>query len=427
VGKKCILLIFSLAAAWQAAFAADPFKDLVNARNLPEGKAFREEVQWYRDNHDALQEAGRHDISGETVAVMKSRLAGLLERVDAAAAREGRNLDLLLFRLLLYLDLDGLALPGEADYGGKLVAEALRIESVFPRDFRAYWLLGTFYAYAARPLESIKQFDAALAAQKTESLPAAFWRGYASAAGLADMHKHALEACRRCAELDKDYVMEDDAVFRVSNHFQTPALGEEIPPGSLYQFQEREGGFGLLCRLFGVYLTVDKAWGDQSFGVIGNATMLVFTPGAIVSKKNVELTYSIIVEYEAGQTAAFEDYVGARLKKYKTARKIELPLGDYPFAVYETVDPNAYGPVGGLHGLVAFLKRPQPAVKGLALERPVVSLFNPDTGEPYYRPERAFDRYDGDIYYVITLDCCDDIFPEAEAVYEEFVRGMLFD
>ncbi|MBN2351286.1 MAG: hypothetical protein JXD23_01870 [Spirochaetales bacterium] len=424
---KRIILLFPLLAAWQTAFAVDPFRDVVDVRNLPEGKAFRDETLWYRDNYDFILEAGRHEISGATVTGVKMRLAKLLSLVDAAAARDGRNVDLLLFRILLYFDLDGLSLPGEEDYGGKIVSEALLVESMSPGDYRAYWLLGRYYAYNARPLESIRQFQAPVDNLPPESLPSAFWRNYASAAAFADMPKHALEACRRCAALDASYVPEEDPVFRVSNHFRTPSFGEEILPGSLYQFQKRESGFGLLCRLFGIYIPVDKNWGNQSFGVADSSSMLVFTPEPIVTAGGDEITYTITVEYEAGRNAAFEDYLGARLKKYATANEYAEDLGTYPFTVYEVLDPDLYRPAGGFHGLVAFLKRRQPAVKGLAIERPVVSLFNDETGEPYYRPETAFDRYDGDIYYVITLDCCDEIFPEAAEVQKTFIRGMLFD
>ncbi len=427
MAKIRFLLLFPLLTACQAAFAVDPFQDMVNVRNLPDGMEFRQEVSWYRDNYDSILEAGRREISGMTVAGVKMRLTKLLALADAAAVKDARNIDLLLFRLLLYADLEELALPGEEDYSGRIVSEALRIESLYPRDYRAFWLLGRFYAYTARPLDTIRQFQAPVDRLPPETLPFAFWRNYAQAAAFADMPKHALEACRRCAALDKTYVPADDVVCRVANHFRTPALDEEIPPGSLYQFQEREAGFGLLCRLFGIFIPVDKAWGNQPFGVSQASSMLIFTPQPAVSEEGEEIAYTITVEFEAGKIISFDDYLGARLKKYKSSRKFGGPFGDYPFAAFEVFDPEVYRPAGGFHGLVAVLRRPEPAVKGLAIERPVDSLFNRETGEPHYRPASSFDRYDGDIYYVITLDCCEAIFPEAASVCGKFVQGMLFD
>jgi hypothetical protein len=408
-------------------FAGDPFQDLVNAARLPDNRAFRDDTQWYRDQHDALRDAARHAFSGDTVSGLKLRLTRLLDQIDAAVTRDPWNIDLLLFRLLVYRDLVEFALPDDPGYGNKLVAEAQRIESIFPRDFRAFWLLGAFYAYGARPLESVRQFETAIGSLKPEVLPTALWHDYASAAGLADMYKHALEACRIVAVLDKGYVMENDFVFRVANHFQTPGFSDDIPPGSLYQFQERENGFGLLCRLFGIYIPVDRAWGNQPASVENAGSLLVFSPEPVANPKNTAVTYTITVEFQAGVTVPFDEFVAARLKRFKSARKVEAVIGEYPLAVYELVDPGLDRPGRVFRGLIALLNRPEPEVKGLALERPVMSIFNPASGEPYYRPARAFDRYDGDIYYVVTLDCTDEIFTQAADVYRAFIKGMLFD
>ena len=57
----------------------------------------------------------------------------------------------------------------------------------------------------------------------------------------------------------------------------------------------------------------------------------------------------------------------------------------------------------------------------------MAEIFDPKTGEPYYRPQRSFDRYNGDIYYLLTLDCGEEGFSQAAAVFKKFVAGLLFD
>jgi hypothetical protein len=424
MAKTCLLPILFLMLALGTAVSEPTFLDAIDADKLPNHRVLREETQWYRDHRMSIGRLGVDEAAFREEAELRTRLTRFLSLLDAQITKNERNADLRLLRVLVYWDFFAVTW---SDYGGEIVSELLKAESLFPLDYRAFWFLGSFYAQTFRPVESIRQFSLVTETLNPDAPPPAFWRSYASAAGLADMPKHALEACRTCALLDPTYRLEEDIVFRVANHFRTPAFDEPIGPGSLYQFQVREEGFGILCRLFGVYIPVDKQWGTRSAEVKEAAASLVFTPEPVAGRPGAEVTFTITLEFSAHNRPDFGEYAADHLKEFKTAARSEEAFGDYPFQVYQVADPGRRKAQGGLHGYRLFLRRPEPAVKGLALERPVVSVFNPKTGEPYYRPQRSFDRYDGEIYYTLTLDCAEEGFLPAAAVFKEFVISLLFD
>ncbi len=424
MAKTAVLSILILSVALGTMKSEPSFLDVIDTDRLPNVRVFREEFQWYRDHRARIGRLGLDEAALKEEAELKIRLTRFLGTVSARIGENERNADLRLLRVLVYRDFFSV---NWSDFSREIVSELLQIESLFPLDYRAFWFLGSFYASSFQPLKSIQQFSYVVETLNPDAPPPAFWLSYASAAGLADMPKHALEACRTSALFDPEYVMEDDIVFKVSNHFQTPPYEAEIRPGSLYQFQVREEGFGIFCRLFGVYIPVDKTWGTRSFEVKRNSSRLVFTPEAVTGRGDTEITFTITLEFSAHNRGGFEEYTGARLKQYPTTVPSEEVFGPFPFQAHEIFDPSLYKPLGGLHGFRLFLNRPEPAVKGLAIERPVAAIFDPKTGEPFYRPQRSFDRYDGNIYYTLTLDCCEEAFPLAAAVFKKFVLGLLFD
>ena len=422
--KASVFSILILCLALGTAAADSSFLDVIDSENLPPAAALRDETQWYRENRARIGRLGLDEAALPQEAELKNRLTRFLDLLTSQITRNQPNADLLLLRVLVYFDFYAV---NWYDFRREIIDGLQEIEARFPLDYRAYWFLGSFYAQSFLPLDSIKQYSYVLENLNPNTPPSAFWRGYASAAGLADMPKHTLEACRICALTDPEYVPEDDIVFKVANHFQTPAFDAEIPPGRLYQFQVREEGFGILCRLFGVYVPVDKNWGTNPSGVDGNVSSLVFTPDPVQGDAGKEIPFTITMEFRANNRITFDAFAEEQLKKFPTAARSAEVFGDYPFLVYEVHDPAARRSEGGFHGYRLFLNRPEPAVKGLAVERPVAEIFDPKTGEPYYRPQRSFDRYNGDIYYLLTLDCGEEGFSQAAAVFKKFVAGLLFD
>jgi hypothetical protein len=308
-----------------------------------------------------------------------------------------------------------------------MIDEGYRIEKLFPDDYRIYWMFGVFLAYGARPLESITQFNYIIDKIKPKNLDPWFWHSYATALNFADMPRHGEEALKKFATLVKNYNFEDDIEFRMTPHFNEPTQGKEIEDREMYQIQQREKGLGFLNRLFGIFMPFEKSWGLQTYNVKNNGSIITFTPPPISAESGKSITYTMVVEYSAYNSGGFEDYIKTKIVKLKTCTKKELQLGDYPFTVYEAIDPGIYGPIGGFKGYLVFLKRTQPSIKGFNVEAPVVSMIDLETRQPYYRPIPAYDRYDGEIYYAFILDCCGAIFDQAKTVFENFIKGIVFD
>jgi len=82
--------------------------------------------------------------------------------------------------------------------------------------------------------------------------------------------------------------------------------------------------------------------------------------------------------------------------------------------------------LGGAHGIIIFIKRPQPKYKGIAIEKP--SKLVTKEGLNYISfQEQNYTRFDGEIYYYIILDSCESVFPEAEKELLEFMNRLLLD
>jgi hypothetical protein len=397
----------------------------IDLNQLPSNAEFKKEITWIIQSQNMVAVFWpKWDFPTPKTEVV-DRLKKLVGQTNEFIKADAKNIDLLLFRVILYHYLYNLDLR---EYDDTIMSEANRIKKIFPDEYRIYWLLGHHFDRHGLALKSIKEFDYAVKNTKEDRLAAYFWYDYADALGRADMLKHGINALEKCAGIEKRFRIESNELYKdLSDHFMIPSFDKEISKSDIYTFQERENTSGILCRLFGVFMPIKKSWNLQLFEIINNESMVIFTPESLPNKDNKRIKYSMQVGYKANNKVSFDEFVENSLSRYSSYKKRNMTIGKYPFRIYEMTDPNTYKDMGGAHGFLLLLSRKAPNVKGLDIEGPIVSFMDDDSNKQYTHPVKEYDRYDGEIYYSVFLDCCEDIFAKASEVFKTFAGDMLFD
>jgi hypothetical protein len=394
----------------------------IDPHMLPSDESFMDDCRWLAENRNLVENYHSSWDFKITKTEVEFRLRGLLEKINALIPTNKKNSDLMLLRVLIYHYLYNLDVK---EYYEKTIAEANSFKVLFPDEYRIYWLLGSHFAQSNFSLKSIKEFEYAAKITGGRRMVPLFWFDYANAALIADMWKYGTTLMDKFADSINDPHISDDTLYKVFHrHFISPSFDKEIPEKGVYQYQKRENTVGILCRLFGLFMPMKEDWGSKTTRVFKNGSSVSFVPPGIVNGKNKKITYTIMAYFDANNNVSFTDYIDKQMEPYSSYKRKNMPLGNYPFKVYEMTDPSVYRNTGGMHGYIIFLSRKEPNEKGIAIEAPNDSAYTAQFRTPAVN---EYDRYDGEIYYTILLDCCEDIFGKAFDVFKEFAEGLVFD
>jgi hypothetical protein len=410
-----LLALVSLGSVYSQIVAIDPHM-------LPQDESFIKDCRWLVENEHFVaswHSSWEFKINKKDV---ESRLKKLLDKTNTLVTTNEKNIDLLLLRILIGHYLYNLDVK---EYYETTVTEANRVKTLFPDEYRIYWLLGNHYAQGNFSLQAMKEFEHAAKIADEKQMQPLFWFDYANAALIAETWKYGIDLLDKFARLKNDTHMSDNKLYQVlHSHFLSPLFDKEIPDRDVYLYQKRENTLGILCRLFGLFIPMKKDWASKTTEVVNNGSSVSFVPPAIVNAKNKKISYTIMVYFDANNKLSFNDYIDKQMEPYSSYKRKNIALGNYPFRVYEMTDPNVYRQMGGMHGYALFLSRKEPEVKGIAIEAPNDSGYMSQLRIP---GEQEYDRYDGEVYYVIFLDCCEDVIGKAFDVFKEFVEGLEFD
>jgi len=425
--KKYLLITFFILMMIESLCANIAAIDL---NKLPSDENFSKEVAWVTDNQYFIAtfwpewtfKVAKKDL---VVTIKK-----ILNETNVYIKADGKNIELLLFRVLLYNYLYNLS---SLEYDEMLTSEAIRIKKLFPDEYRIYWLLGKYYDMYGFSVKSIAEFDYVVKNTIEDRIAPYFWYDYAAALGQAGMIKHGIATMQKYAGIEKKFQLKDSKLYQIfTDRFIPSDFDAQIPYQDIYSFQERENTSGVMCRLFGLFLPLKKNWDLQLYDIKENIGLLMFSPEAISDKNNQPLKYAVYVGYSAHNKVTFDKFVENALSKYIYPKKRTIPFGKYQFRVYEITDPKTYASQGGAHGYILFLSQKEPKIKGFDIEAPIITLYNPsfpgvDPKKEYTPPSREYDRYDGDIYYTIFLDCSEDAIEKALEAFKTFTSGLIFD
>lgn len=414
-----ILFTIALIPIYSAAYGVDIDK-------LPKAAEFKTAYGWLEKNEQFVE---RQYSDWSKIRVKKEEI---FQKINVLFEHIGKDpdqgkADVLLYKTVLLHYSYNLGVTSAHEM---ITSISDDFKARYPKDYRIFWIAGRHYALAGYTVEAIKEFEYALNRFDTKKFEPLFWYHYGEASGIAAMFVHGIDALQKYSYLSagKNKTFDAESLFNsLQDRIIEPEFGKTIKGEDLYAFQHRESGYGMLCRLFGIYLPFRNNWGYKVMDCMQNASMIFFQPGTIRNKNDIEIAYSIAVSYNAKNPASFEEFKKANLKAFLTYSEKDVTLGNYPFAVYEITDPTRYTEMGGFHGYALFLERKQPKRKGIAIEAPNQYFTEDIKRGLVYIPPKEYNRFDGPIFYFILLDTCEDIFDESFVVFKEFVGGMKFD
>lgn len=347
--------------------------------------------------------------AAEAVSALEGRTAALI------AANPG-NCELRLFDLVLLGYLYNLDVPGTA---ARMETEAARARKDFPSDYRVPWLFGEFLAGAAKPVEAVREFEAALAlGPPPGGYPPAFHEDLAAAFFYARMYRRAM-AEYEAAAAGRGLRPEEYNVYgSLAEAFRAPELDAEYANTAIWDLDAVEDGYRLTSRALGISIPVKPSWKLRLTGYSQRRAIAVVTPDRLRNSKGASIGISLLFWLSVEDTS-YDDFVLGLLKDFKVTSRELRTVNGIEFEVYTWEDPSKYGNIGGAIGYYVFARLPAPASPGMRIEYPQRIPKSTGTGPSYLRLGEGtmLDRYNREVYLGVMMDSCHDIFPQASELF----------
>ena len=120
-----------------------------------------------------------------------------------------------------------------------------------------------------------------------------------------------------------------------------------------------------------------------------------------------------------------ENFVDNFITPYPYKKNFEFS-NKYPDMIsFELKDKNMYQNIGGAHMHMIGIKRERPEYAGLLLEQPITIPQGETNKMTFYKAGNSKDRFDGQIYYTVMLDACEDIYNEAYKLFKEIFEKQI--
>ncbi|MGI5172639.1 hypothetical protein H0R92_03430 [Treponema sp. OMZ 840] len=286
-------------------------------------------------------------------------------------------------------------------------------------DYRYKWFLGTFYARAAQPFKSIKEFEYIFERIPRERLHPACIGDYAYAEMLALMPKRAIADFTYYHSVIGGGAEKNRALQSLMENFIDYTGKHDIKADDVFSFSEREEGSGVFSRLLGLWIPVAPDDTCQFLDLTdGKAAVLISVPSVLPEYAGT--TYTILV------LSFLSDFDGPAdiLEKLPALKEINLGFPQ-SYKTYEYSNPRQYPEKGGAYGLAAVVRAPYEAGLETEIERPV-TIRNTDNapGPQYFALQKEFNRYKGELVHLILLDSCIAFYDESVQKYTDLLKTV---
>ncbi|MBL4655843.1 MAG: hypothetical protein JKY33_08480 [Bacteroidia bacterium] len=307
----------------------------------------------------------------------------------------------------------------------KAYREAIKIN---PTEFRAYWYLGNHFAHSAVQDSSVKYFLIA-ESMGNDITDSEFWEEYAFAFQLANMPSHCIYGMEKSNAILGELGYFDQVLGKtVRDRLVVPDPSAKYEVEDLWSYQEEGEMSTFISRALGLKFSVDSTW-NLNFGKYTNRTSyIMITPNAETNNEGREVTYSILVMMhnpEEGET--IDGYSSKMVGKYPDKKSHDQFNSMNPNLSYEIKDTSMYTDLGGGHLQFMGITKNYPKYPGLELEIPVKIPEGKKKKLAYYRLNSTFNRFEGDIFYVVMLDTYEDIYEKSLKVYEVFLENLIIE
>lgn len=295
-----------------------------------------------------------------------------------------------------------------------------------PMDYRGYWFLANHYALSNLAEKSIHNFKKAIKHLPT-NVPAEFWTDYSTAASIANMSTNCIFGMDQAKLiLGEPSYFEKELGQTIRDRIIPVNSDSSYKKEDLWQVIQKEP-LPFISRQLGIKFLIDSSWYIDVKDYKNNSAAFIITPPAIKNKNGINITYTIALIFRVAQKEDdFESFIHKMLSKDCTS-DIYPEFSKYAGMLsLELKDKKLYPEYGGGHMHLLGIERKKPDYPGLLIEEPMKFPEEQVEGKTvYYKPIPSYDRFGGTIFYAIMLDTCEDIYPEALAVFREFFEKRL--
>lgn len=299
-----------------------------------------------------------------------------------------------------------------------------------PKDYRGFWFLAYHYVQSNAQEESIDFF---IKAKKLlpKNTPAEFWIDYAFAAMVANMPTtclYTMDKAKAILKKESDFAIKfrESVKNRIVPIHSNDSCSKEI----LWNSSKNGDLYSFISRPLGLRFSIDGNWGIEFYDYKNYTTAIIITPPAALNKNGEKIDYNIsLVIKVANRDDSLKDFINKmsiNIESFINKESLTIPL-KYPNQIcFQYKNSNLYKEMGGARSVLFALERSYPQYPGLLLEN--ISTFpkSNDGGKArYYRAEKYNDRFKEDIYYILMLDTCEDIYEESYKVFIEFFNNNL--
>jgi tetratricopeptide (TPR) repeat protein len=390
----------------------------IQFEKIPRSDKYIDKYDFIKNNeryYNHWQPDWTYDIS------KKSLVKGLKESYDLFSKLDNENIEinLLLGDISHYLNnLD------EDKYYELAVNHYRKAIDLAPNDYRPLWFIANHYAQSNVQDKSIEYF---LKSQKLlpSDEPAAFWEEYTFATAVANMPSHCIYAMDKAKSILGEPSYFEQKVGQTIYNRIIP-----VKMDSTYGYTDIWTAYkgdliSFVCRPFGLKLLIDSTWQINFYNYKNYQTAVTIIPPAIPNKNGREIKYTIALMMRVAQPGeTLENFIDNFVSRYPDKENFEFSY-KYPDLIsYELKDENMYQDIGGAHIHMIGIKRERPKYAGLLLEQPI-TIPQGETNKIisneiiFYKAGESKDRFDGQIYYAVTLDVCEDIYDEAYSLFKE--------
>lgn len=428
--KTVFLFCLSLLVSFTLSASTEFFHIVFS--NFPEDPAYRAKVAEFIKIYPYVNRwtpEWNYKIPKEEATAILTSL--LKETTTLLQSKKTANIDLMLFKSLLMHCCYNLDI---GNYNDAIIDELENLKKKSPTDYRAPWLLAYHYCLSAQNYKAIAEYNYIFGKLLKEEIPLDLFKDFIETLYMNLM----FENCKRYIDNVADQLKLTDKSLILS-YYETlerqllnPPFFVDIKDSQLFTYLNREDGPGVLCRLFGLWAPVKENW-EIAFinGVKKNNESFLILSFDKKDKKNREITSTLLLYMTANNQDLFEVKIDEYIKDFKDIKDVDIReytkiSTKWDLKAFEYRTAEIYPHLGGAHGIIIFIKRPEPKYKGIAIEKP--SKLVTKSGLTYISmQEQNYTRFDGEIYYRILLDTCESVFPEAEKELLEFVNKLLLD
>lgn len=313
------------------------------------------------------------------------------------------------------------------DYSSKADTCFARSAEILTDDYRPLWFAGMHFTKSNRLIEGYRKFYEAGKRFSPES--PWFWAEYAMSCYLCNMPKKALCAFDKADKLNGSKIKWCDELSQtIRSKIKAPDPGSNIAKEEFWRISKTGDQLTITCYPFGFKVNIPLEQSNRCFLTeYKDRTSLLHILGTPTKKGNMIYSPEILItSYLPKQDESLDSFKNKFLYKEAIWKPYDLSLklceSSY---IGDSATPS--GKKTGSRTIMTFFKRQAPKFNGVVLEEPRNEFNEKPEGTKFYRMSDIYERFEGNIYYMILFEAPKPIFTIGFGEFKDILSGFVVE